>query len=195
MSPSAPGPIDPKRLRASRLKLLLVASIFAAPFLVALVLSKSGWQPGVKSHGEPVLPQRNFQQEHLQVTLVDGSAWPWRARTPRLTLIALPGPDCASRCFTALTGMAKARVMLNKNQARLRLLYVGTPPADAAALAAMKNYWQLGSDAAHRLDAYRSKAPDSVSALLVESNGTVLSRYPAGFDVSGLLQDMRKVIR
>lgn len=195
MSPSVPGHVDPKRVRASRLKLLLVASIFAAPFLVALVLTKSGWQPGVKSHGEPVLPQRNFQQEHLQVALDDGSTWPWRASTPRLTLIALPGPDCASHCFAALTGMAKARVMLNKNESRLRLLYVGAPPADATALAAMKNYWRLGTDVDHKLDAYRPAAPDSVSALLVESNGTVLSRYPAGFDVSGLLQDMRKVIR
>jgi hypothetical protein len=195
MSLSSPAPVDPKRLRTSRLKLLLVAFIFAAPFLVALVLTKSGWQPGVKSHGEPVLPQRNFQQEHVQVTLEDGRAWPWRASTPRLTLVALPGPGCASRCFTALTGMAKARVMLNKNESRLRLLYVGTPPADASARGAMENYWQLGSDAAHRLDAYRPTTPDSVSALLVESDGTVLSRYPAGFDVSGLLQDMRKVIR
>ena len=195
MSPSVPGPVDPKRVRRSRLKLLLVASIFVAPFLVALVLTKAGWQPGVKSHGEPVLPQRNFQQERLLVKLDDGSAWPWRAGTPRLTLVALPGPDCASRCFAALTGMAKARVMLNKNEPRLRLLYVGTPPADAAALAAMKNYWRLGADVDHRLDAYRPAGSDSVSALLVESDGTVLSRYPAGFDVSGLLQDMRKVIR
>jgi len=195
MSPSAPGQVDPKRVRLSRLKLLLVASIFAAPFLVALVLTKVGWQPGVKSHGEPVLPQRNFRQEHLLVKLDDGSAWPWRAGTPKLTLVALPGPDCASCCFAALTGMAKARVMLNKNAPRLRLLYVGAPPADAAALAAMKNYWRLGTDVDHKLDTYRPAGPDSVGALLVESDGTVLSRYPAGFDVSGLLQDMRKVIR
>lgn len=195
MSPSASGPVDPKRMRVSRLKLLLVASIFAAPVLVALVLTKSGWQPGVKSHGEAVLPQRNLQQEHLRVKMSDGSTWPWRASKPRLTLVALPGPGCASRCFTALTGMAKAQVMLGNNESRLRLLYVGVPPTDAASLAAMKNYWQLGTDVDHKLNAYRPEAPDSVSALLVESNGTVLSRYPAGFDVSGLLQDMRKVIR
>jgi hypothetical protein len=186
---------DPKAVRASRMKLLLVAAIFAAPLVVAYVLTLGGWHPGVKGHGLPVLPQRNLVQEHLQVALDDGSDWPWRAATPQLTLVALPGPGCAARCFDALTGMAKAWKMLNKNQSRLRLLYVGTPPADAEQVTAMKNYWRLGSDPGHRLDAYRPATPDSVGALLVESDGTVLSRYPAGFDVSGLLQDMRKVIR
>jgi hypothetical protein len=186
---------DPAAVRRSRLKLLLVMSVFAAPFVVAWVLFHAGWHPGAKGHGLPVLPQRNFQQERLTVKLDDGSDWPWRAGTPQLTLVALPGPDCASRCFAALTGMAKARVMLNNNQSRLRLLYVGAPPADASAAAAMRNYWRLGSDVDHRLDAFRPREPDSVAALLVESDGTVLSRYPAGFDASGLLQDMRKVIR
>lgn len=186
---------DPKAVRVGRVKLLLVMSIFAAPFVLALVLTRAGWQPGVKAHGLPVLPQRNFASEHVRVRLDDGSLWPWRAATPRLTLVALPGPNCASRCFAALTGMAKAWVMLANQQSRLRLLYVGTPPAAAAAAAALRNYWRLGSDVDHRLDAYRPRAADSVSALLVESDGTVLARYPAGFDVSGLLQDIHKVIR
>jgi hypothetical protein len=186
---------DPKAVRASRLKLLLVAAIFAAPLAVAYVLTLGGWHPGVKGHGLPVLPQRNLVQEHLLVKLDDGSDWPWRAGTPQLTLVALPGAACAAHCFDALTGMAKAWKMLNKNQSRLRLLYVGTPPADATQVAAMKNYWRLGRDVDHKLDAFRPAAPDGVAALLVESDGTVLSRYPDGFDVSGLLQDMRKVIR
>lgn len=188
-------PDDALALRRSRRKLLLVASIFAAPFVLALALSVAGWHPGAKGHGQPVLPQRNFQREQLAVTLDGGSRWAWRDRSPRLTLLALPGPGCARRCFAGLTGMAKARVMLNNAQDRLRLLYVGAPPADADALAAMRNYWTLGRDPQHALDAWRPTAPDSVAALLVESDGTVLARYPAGFDVSGLFQDMRKVIR
>jgi hypothetical protein len=37
--------------------------------------------------------------------------------------------------------------------------------------------------------------PDTVSVVLVESNGTALSLYPAGFDGPGLLRDMVKVIK
>lgn len=186
---------DLAALRKGRLKLLLVASIFAAPFLVALALSLAGWQPGVHGNGRPILPQRSFAQEQLPVRLADGKDWAWRDSAPRLTLVALPGPDCAAQCYAALTAMAKARVMLNRNQSRLRLLYVGTPPADTDERAGMANYWQVGRDVDGKLAGWRATAPDSVSAVLVESNGTALASYPAGFDTSGLLQDLRKVIK
>ena len=187
--------VDPKALRKSRLFLLLIALVFAAPMIVAGLLSWSGWQPGVKGHGEAILPQRNFVDQKLRVQLADGQDYAWRASTPKLTLVALAGPGCAGRCMAALTGMAKARVMLNHNQKRLRLLYLGTPPAAATDLDAMRNYWQLGRDVDGRLAAFRPAGADSVSAVLVESNGTALSFYPAGFDVSGLLQDLQKVIK
>lgn len=185
---------DPAALRKSRIKLLLVASIFAAPFLVALALTLAGWQPGAKGNGLPILPQRNFAQEQLPVRLADGKDWAWRDGEPRLTLVALPGPDCATRCYAALTALAKARVMLGRNQSRLRLLYVGTPPADEQR-DGMANYWQLGQDVDGKLAAWRPREPDSVGAVLVESDGTALASYPAGFDSAGLFRDLRKVIK
>ncbi|GAB3779873.1 hypothetical protein [Dyella agri] len=185
---------DPAALRKSRLKLLLVASIFAVPFVLAMALTLAGWQPGARGNGLPVLPQRNFAQEQLPVRLADGKDWAWRDSEPRLTLVALPGPDCATRCYATLTAMAKARVMLNRNQSRLRLLYVGAPPTDAQR-DGMANYWQVGSDVDGKLAQWRPSEPDSVSALLVESDGTALARYPAGFDSSGLFRDLSKVIK
>jgi len=91
--------------------------------------------------------------------------------------------------------MAKAWVTLNRNQKRLRLLYVGMPPADPGQRAAMESFWTLGRATDGKLDAFRPGATDSVSALLVESNGTALAYYPAGFDGTGLLRDMHKVIK
>lgn len=188
------NPPDPTLQRRARLKLLLVIAVFAAPAIVAALLVASGWQPGAQGHGQPILPQRNFEQEHVPVQLAGGQRWQWRDSEPRMTLIALPGPHCAARCFQALTGMAKARVMLNRNQSRLRLLYLGEPP-EQGGRTAMQQYWQLGTDVDNRFAAWRPTAPDSVSALLVESNGTALSLYPDGFDPSGLLQDLQKVIK
>ncbi len=187
--------VDPVALRRSRLFLLLIALVFAAPMIVAGLLSWGGWQPGVKGSGQPIQPQRNFVEEKLAVQLAGGQPYAWRDSEPRLTLVALAGPDCAAHCFEVLTGLAKARVMLNRNQSRLRLLYLGAPPADAARRAAMQAYWSLGSDVDGKLADYRPTTPDSVSALLVESNGTALSFYPAGFDGPGLLRDMQKVIK
>ncbi|MGN2242889.1 hypothetical protein ACFWZU_05165 [Frateuria sp. GZRR33] len=186
----------PPSLKASRLKLLAIMAVFALPIIAAGVLTFTGWQPSGKGYGQPIQPQRNFVDEHLRVTLADGHDYAWRdPEEPRMTLVALAGPDCAARCFETLTGMAKAWVTLNRNQKRLRLLYVGEPPADAGRLDAMKSFWTLGRDAGGKLDAFRPQASDSVSALLVESNGTALAYYPAGFDGTGLLRDMHKVIK
>ncbi|WP_449426729.1 hypothetical protein [Rhodanobacter umsongensis] len=187
--------VDPKSLRRSRMFLILIGLVFAAPMIVAGLLSWGGWQPGVKGNGQPIVPQRNFVDENVQVQLADGQNYAWRDSEPRLTLIALAGPDCAAQCFEMLTEVAKARVMLNRNQSRLRLLYLGVPPADAGRRVAMQAYWTLGRDADGKLAAYVPATPDSVSAVLVESNGTALSLYPAGFDVPGLLRDMLKVIK
>jgi hypothetical protein len=187
--------VDPKSLRRSRLFLILIALVFAAPMIVAGLLTWSGWQPGAKGNGQPIEPQRNFVDEKLRVQLANGQDYAWRDSEPRMTLVALAGPDCATQCLATLTAMAKARVMLNRNQSRLRLLYLGAPPADATSHAAMQTYWSLGRDVDDKLASYRPTAPDSVSALLVESNGTALSLYPAGFDASGLMRDMQKVIK
>lgn len=186
--------VDPKSLRRSRLFLILIALVFAAPMIVAGLLTYGGWQPGAKGNGQPILPQRNFVDEKLQVQLADGQTYAWRDSEPRMTLVALAGPGCAKQCLATLTGMAAARVTLNRNQSRLRLLYLGTPPVDDDR-DGMKNYWQLGEDVAGKLASYRPGTPDSVSAVLVESNGTALSWYPAGFDVSGLRKDLQKVIK
>lgn len=187
--------IDPKARRRSRLLLILVALIFAAPMIAAALLGWGGWQPGVKGNGLPITPQRNFADQNVQVRLDNGQLWAWQDSEPRLTLIALAGPDCAARCFQTLTGVAKARTMLNRNQSRLRLLYLGAPPTDAAQRAAMRDYWSLGSDVGNQLAEFRPTTPDSVSAILVESNGTALSLYPAGFDVAGLARDTQKVVK
>lgn len=187
-------PADPAAVRKSRIFLLLIALVFAAPMIVAGLLSWSGWQPGTKGNGEPILPQRNFIDEQLRVELANGQPYAWRDSEPRLTLVALAGPDCATQCLSTLTKMAAARVTLNRNQSRLRLLYLGAPPVNDAG-AGMRNYWQLGQDVDGKLAGYRPTTPDSVSAVLVESNGTALSLYRAGFDPSGLRKDLQKVIK
>lgn len=186
--------VDPANPRRSRTPLVLMALIFIAPVLVAGALVLAGWHPRVAGEGEPIMPQRNFAQEGVQIVLEDGTTWPWRDSKPRLTLLALAGPDCASQCMRAITHLAEARLMLNQNQPRLRLLYVGAPPA-AVESSGMRNYWQIGRDVNNSLAALRPNQPDAVNAILVESNGTALSLYPAGTDAAGVLRDLRKVIR
>lgn len=193
---------EPTAQRAARLKLLLIMAVFAAPILAAGLLTLGGWQPAGKGNGLPIRPQRNFAQEKLRVALPDGTDWPWRAVEPQLTLVALPGPDCASRCVETLNKMAAARVTLNRNAPRLRLLLLADAPRVGQSRdgawqpdANVDFQWRLGADVDGKLATWRAGATDSVSALLVESNGTALAYYPAGFDPTGLRKDLQKVIR
>lgn len=176
----------------SRIKLVLVVAVFLVPLMIAAGLSLSGWQPGTRSHGEPILPQRSFAG--IDIRLADGTQYPWRDSQPRMTLVALPGSDCMDNCVRLLGLMRNARIALNQNADRLRLLYVGQPPHAAGADAVMKA-WQVGIDVDHKLGKFRPRGPDSVAAILVESNGTALTRYRAGFDPNGLSKDLQKVIR
>ncbi|TBR36670.1 MULTISPECIES: hypothetical protein [Dyella] len=194
-------PANPAQ-RSSRLKLILVMAVFIAPILAAGLLTLSGWQPTGKANGLPITPQRNFEEEKLRVQTATGSDWAWRNAEPQLTLIAMPGPGCAAHCVETLNKMAAARVTLNRNAPRLRLLLVGDAPAvgkvEKGAWLPDANVdfqWQLGTDVDAKLASWRATQPDSVSALLVESNGTALALYPEGFDPTGLRKDLQKVIR
>lgn len=177
------------RQRKNRLKLVLIAAVFLAPAIIAAALGLAGWQPGARGHGEPILPQRSFVD--VRITLADGSAYAWRDSEPRMTLVALPGTDCAANCERMLALVRNARITLGRNADRLRLLYVGEPSRDAELMKA----WEFGSDVDGKLESFRPSGPDSLSALLVESNGTALSYYPAGFDGPGLARDLQKVIK
>lgn len=188
--------------RSSRLKLILIMAVFIAPILAAGLLTLSGWQPSGKGNGLPISPQRNFEQEKLRVQTADGADWMWRGGEPQLTLVALPGPGCARSCIETLNKMAAARVTLNRNAPRLRLLLIG----DAPNIGKFENgiwqpdanadfQWRVGRDVDGKLAPWRARTPDTVAALLVESNGTALSLYPEGFDPTGLRKDLQKVIR
>ena len=177
--------------RSGRLKLVLIMLVFLAPIVAAGLLTLSGWQPEGKGNGQPIVPQRSLADVRVEV---DGKAWAWRDSEPRLTLVALPGPNCADRCIHTLTLMRNARIVLNRNADRLRLLYIGAPPVAADAQAVMRDY-RTGTDAANAFAEFRPTEPDTVAAVLVESNATALAWYPAGFDPNGLRKDLQKVIR
>lgn len=186
-------PVPDKVRRRRRLQMMLLVAVFVLPALVALLLGAVGWRPGTNGYGQPVLPQRSVMK--VDIALAGGGNWAWRAANrPRMTLVALPGPDCAEACLETLKWMRNARITLNDDMKRLRLLYVGPPPQAGVDGPIMRDY-AMGRDVAGALAEFRATKPDSVAALLVESNGTALSWYPAGFDPNGLKDDLHKVFR
>lgn len=178
--------------KRNRLKFLLVGAVFLVPGLIAFAMLMAGWRPGTSSSGKPILPQRSFAK--VPIALAAGGRYAWHDTRPRMTLIALPGPDCAQKCVRQLMLMRNARITLNMKQGRLRLLYLGPPPQAPDAAEVMRS-WTVGRDTQGKLQRFRPHTPDSVSAVLVESNGTALTWYPARFNANGLSRDLHKVLR
>ncbi|MEO7917010.1 MAG: hypothetical protein ABIR16_05150 [Dokdonella sp.] len=182
---------SPEELRRNRRKLIMIAAVFLAPLMIAAGIGMTGWMPGTRGNGEPIEPQRSFVD--VSLTLDDGSRYEWRDPVePRFTLLALPGPSCEARCREQLAMMRNARITMNQNMDRVRLIYLGdrAPVADALA-----PEWQVARDDDNRLAEFRPTGNDALSAILVQSNGTALSLYPDGFNPTGLRKDMKKVVK
>ncbi|MDQ2972371.1 MAG: hypothetical protein M3R20_05245 [Pseudomonadota bacterium] len=175
-----------------RLQLLLVASIFALPILVAMALTLAGWMPGTKSYGVPILPQRSVAK--IPLTFANGAPFAWRDRGFHWTLIALPGAVCREHCLRALDMIHRVRITLNQSADKLRLVYLGTPSNDAQARSIMQP-WRVAQTVAHDLDDLRPARRDALAAVLVMPDGVALTLYPDGFDANGLKKDLHKVIK
>ncbi|MEO6076329.1 MAG: hypothetical protein ABIP56_05950 [Dokdonella sp.] len=177
--------------RRSRRQLILIAAVFLAPMMIAVGVGLTGWMPGTRGNGEQIEPQRSFLD--VPLTLENGSRYDWRdPEEPRFTLLALPGPGCATRCEEQLAMMRNARTTMNENMQRVRLVYVGERPAGVEAL---PPEWQIASDVGKGLSKFRPTGDDSLAAILVQSNGTALSLYRDGFNPTGLRKDMKKVVK
>lgn len=176
--------------RSGRLKLVLIMLVFLAPIVAAGVLTLTGWQPDARGHGKPVVPQRDLSAVRVDV---DGQPWAWRDTQPRMTLVVLPGPECARQCLRTLEQVRNARIVLNRNADRLRLLYLGPRPGGTPP--GLLEAYRMSTDTADAFAEFRPSDHDTVALVLVESNATALAWYPAGFDPNGLRVDLQKVIR
>lgn len=175
-----------------RLQLILIASFFLAPMLVAGVLVSSGWIPGARSNGEGIVPQRSF--DGIAVTLADGTSLAWKDPDWRWTVVALPGSACGEACRRQLDLVHRARISLNQKSARVRLLYLGAPPAGDSADTLMQP-WLVGHAVDARLAEWAPPVDDGLAVVLVKPDGTALTVYRNGFDASGLRKDLAKVTK
>ena len=175
-----------------RMQLLLIASLFVLPVLAALILANSGWVPAARSFGVGIVPQRSV--EAVVVKLADGTQISWHDPDWRWSLVAIPGRQCAEACIAQIDLMHRAKISLNQNAPRLRLIYLGAPPSGDRASELMLP-WLKGTDAAQGFASWKPDVDDGVSAVLVKPDGVAVTFYPNGFDASGLRRDLAKVTK
>lgn len=161
---------------------LLLALLFAAPVLAALALRLAGWEPGATgNHGTLIEPPVSLAGE--------AELEPYR---DYWVLVVNTASPCAASCAGLLDGMLRTRRALGKDADRVRIL---VPGADRLPRALM--------------DAPLVRAPGSITGVLrsagllptpgsvavIDPRGFLMMRYPPGFEFSGLLEDLERLLR
>mgnify|MGYP000958230582 CR=1 FL=1 len=175
-----------------RLSLILIATLFAAPLVAAIVLHATGWEPiRTRNHGELVEPPRDLSAARFR--LRDGSDLPWQDENWSWTLFAIPaaGP-CGPDCLAELDELRRVRLSLNQNAYRVRL--VALADVDDAMLERLHPL-RTAEDTAGALADQRPAGAGEVAAVLVDPRGFLALRYPAGFDAAGLRKDIARLVK
>ena len=175
-----------------RIGLVLIVLLFAAPIVTAYVLNAVGWRPsGMRNYGTLIEPPEDLTAARF--TLDDGKQLAWKDEDWSWTLIALPGPDCAAKCLARIDELRRARLTLNQNAYRVRVVVLDAN-VPTSAIEAMKPL-ERARDADEKLAKYRPATRDDVAAVLVDPHGFLILSYPAGYDGNLLKKDLARLIK
>jgi len=177
---------------------------------------------GTRNFGELVTPPQDMNSTHPQLTdggafVWHDTRWQWtllavagegtdaRGRAKQGAVAgegtdargrakqgAVAGGSCEAQCLAQLDLLHRARLTLNQNSDRVRLVYSG-PTLPAAALEQLRPI-TLISDTDQAFAAWRPNTPDTLAAALVDPSGFLMLRYTAGFDANGLKKDLTRLI-
>jgi len=175
-----------------RFGLVLIVLLFATPIIVAYVLNAVGWRPsGMRNYGTLIEPAQDLTTARF--LLDDGKALAWKDADWSFTLMALPGPGCADKCLARIDELRRARLTLNQNAYRVRVVVLDAN-MPASAIESMKQV-ERARDADEKLATYRPATSDDVSVLLVDPHGFLILSYPAGYDGNLLKKDLARLIK
>ena len=175
-----------------RLGLVLIVLLFAAPVVTAYLLNAAGWRPaGTRNYGTLLEPAQDLTAAHF--VLDDGAPLAWKNADWSWTLFALTGPGCAEKCLARIDELRRARLTLNQNARRVRVVVLDDALAPSA-LEPLKPV-QRARDADARLAAMRPSQADDVAAVLVDPHGFLVLSYPAGYDGNLLKKDLARLIK
>jgi len=183
------------RLR-SRLKLLGLLMVFAAPLLVAAVLYAFSDRlplPRAASNGELILPPNAIERFALKT--LDGRRMDRGFLRNKWTLVYIGDSRCDLWCEAGLFKMRQVRLALGRDQVRVQRLYVLT---DTQALPALRPLLRRhagltvaelrGRDRKHVLRKFG--AHPSGTLFLVDPHGNLMMRYAPHDTAKGLQEDL-----
>jgi hypothetical protein len=182
-------PASPSQ-RRGRLQLLLLASVFILPILLAWLLNSAGLVPAPdRQHGELLQPPIDLRGESL--ALADGGTYAWNPEARLWRVVALPPAACGADCVRVAGDLDKVWRLLGHNADRLDVLWAGAWPDGVQAPDTLR---LLQPDPGLRARLGPSGGAGT-SVHVVDPNGFVVLRYPAGFDAAGLHADLKRLVK
>ena len=107
-------------------------------------------------------------------------------------ILLAPPADCAPACVTLSQQLDKVWQLFGHNADNVEILWLGTPPAQVAAMPALK---VLQAQPAFRAKLPGVDDPAGTPVYVIDPNGFVVFRYAPGFEPGGLRADLSKLLK
>lgn len=176
----------------NRIGLLLIIALFLTPLIAAYVLNALDWRPGgTRNYGTLVEPPLDLSAARFM--LVDGQPLQWKDSDWSWTVFALPGSSCAEKCLARIDELRRARLTLNQNAYRVRVVVLdtGLTPQQLVPLKPV----ELARDVDAKLAALRPSGADEVAVAFADPRGFLALRYAAGYDGNLLRKDLTRLVK
>ncbi|MFV8834488.1 hypothetical protein [Aquisalimonas sp.] len=183
---------DKAQMWRGRRALLLLLAVFLLPAAIAWTLFFSGWRPPATSnHGELLDPPVRVESPAL--TAVAGGNGVPDFRGQWTILMAVEGP-CEAACRDRLQETRQIRRALAQNADRAQRVLVLDAAEHAPSEAFLQRHQDLHVVAGETQWARPDNAPD-VALSLIDSRGYRMMEYGEPFVPSGMLDDMKHLLR
>jgi hypothetical protein len=182
-----------------RIKLILLFSIFAAPFVLAYT-AYHFWTPkSFVNRGTLLQPVQLLADEPVQVDALAATSWSKQDKLNGKWILLLPeNLPCAAACEERLVGLRQVHVAMGKHQPRIqRAVFVLSGTPDPTYLARLPDVvWLQGDKVRAKLQAASDAGTTPTQHIyLIDPLGNLFMRYPVNADLKDLVKDLERLLK
>lgn len=182
-----------------RIKLILLFSIFAAPFVLAYT-AYHFWTPkSFVNRGTLLQPVQLLADEPVQLDALPAAAWSKQEKLNGKWILLLPESlPCAAGCEERLVGLRQVHAAMGKHQPRIqRAVFALTGSPDPAFQSRAPDVvWLQGDKVRSKLQAASDPGTSPAHHIfLVDPLGNLFMRYPVNADLKDLVKDLERLLK
>lgn len=179
--------------KRSRLTLLALAALFAAPVVAAVFLHATGWEPSkTRNHGTLLQPPLDLRE--LPPLRADGTRYEWEPAQRRWRLAVVAPAECADACIALIDSLDKVWQLQGRRADRLDVLWFGEVPVHAIAFRRFVPM-RYDSSLVSQLPDKQSNERGEPPLYLIDPSGFLAMRYAPGADVAGVREDIARLLK